>query len=515
MSGGPENLPPEGAGFDVPPELHDIHAKSSRQLPGHILTGPVAVKGARPGDVLEVRILDVTPRQNWGWNIIRPLAGTLPEDFPTARNVTIPLDLEAGIARLSWGLELPLNPFFGVMGVAPPPGWGRISTIQPRAHGGNLDNKELVAGTTLFLPVFAEGALFSCGDGHGAQGDGEVCVTAIETALTGRFQLILHQDRTLACPRAETSQHFITMGLHEVLDRCAEMALRDMIALIVGETGISREDAYMLCSLAGDLRITQTVNGNKGVHMMLAMALLAVWTAARSWWFPAVLPQKWSLGRMTDAFGMGAPALAATLALAIAAASIATARTLWLLDARSARNAATQGKLNILIFVPLLLPQISFLFGLQMLFLFGGLSGTLLAVLLAQLVFVFPYAFLALSDPWNRLDPRYAKVATSMGASRLKVFWQVRLPLLLRPVLVTFAVAAAVSVGQYLPTLMIGAGRVVTVTTESVALASGGNRQVAALYAMLQLIIPLTFFVLAALVPSLVFRNRAAMRLER
>ncbi|MEM6897052.1 MAG: acetamidase/formamidase family protein, partial [Pseudomonadota bacterium] len=100
VSGGPENLPPEGAGFDVPPELHDIHAKSSRQLPGHILTGPVAVKGARPGDVLEVRILDVTPRQNWGWNIIRPLAGTLPEDFPTARNVTIPLDLEAGIARL-------------------------------------------------------------------------------------------------------------------------------------------------------------------------------------------------------------------------------------------------------------------------------------------------------------------------------------------------------------------------------------------------------------------------------
>ncbi|MEM8702002.1 MAG: ABC transporter permease subunit [Pseudomonadota bacterium] len=249
--------------------------------------------------------------------------------------------------------------------------------------------------------------------------------------------------------------------------------------------------------------------------MMLSMALLAVWTAARSWWFPAVLPQKWSLGRMTDAFGMGAPALAATLALAIAAASIATALTLWLLDARSARNAATQGKLNILIFVPLLLPQISFLFGLQMLFLFVGLSGTLLAVLLAQLVFVFPYAFLALSDPWNRLDPRYAKVATSMGASRLKVFWQVRLPLLLRPVLVTFAVAAAVSVGQYLPTLMIGAGRVVTVTTESVALASGGNRQVAALYAMLQLIIPLTFFVLAALVPSLVFRNRAAMRLER
>ncbi|WP_306141279.1 ABC transporter permease [Roseibium sp. MMSF_3412] len=249
--------------------------------------------------------------------------------------------------------------------------------------------------------------------------------------------------------------------------------------------------------------------------MMLSIALLALWTAARSWWFPAIAPQKWGFGRMADAFGMGAPALAATLALAFASAGIATALTLWLLDDRSVRNVSTQGKLNVLIFLPLLLPQISFLFGLQMLFLVGGLSGTFVAVLLAHLVFVFPYAFLALSDPWNRLDPRYAKVATSMGASRARVFWQVRLPLLLRPVLVTFAVAAAVSVGQYLPTLMIGAGRIVTVTTESVALASGGNRQVAALYAVLQLIIPLMTFVLAALVPSLVFRNRAAMRLER
>lgn len=249
--------------------------------------------------------------------------------------------------------------------------------------------------------------------------------------------------------------------------------------------------------------------------MTSSMALLAMWTAARSWWFPAVLPQTWSLGRTADAFGMGAPALAATLALAFAAAGAATALALWLLDARSFRNLPARGRLNILIFLPLLLPQISFLFGLQMLFLLGGLSGTFQAVLLAHLVFVFPYAFLALSDPWNRLDPRYAKVAMSMGASRLKVFWQIRLPLLLRPVLVTFAVAAAVSVGQYLPTLMIGAGRVVTVTTESVALASGGNRQVAALYAVLQLIIPLAVFVVAALVPSLVFRNRAAMRLER
>ncbi len=274
VSGSPEHLPPEGQGFHVPPELLEIHAKSPRQLPGHILTGPVAVQGAEPGDVLQVDILDVTIRQNWGWNIIRPLAGTLPDDFQTGRMVTIPMDLDAHVARLSWGLELPLRPFFGVMGVAPPPNWGRISTIQPRAHGGNIDNKELVAGTTLYLPVFTEGALFSCGDGHGAQGDGEVCVTAIETALTGRFRMTVRKDLNFCFPRAETPTHFITMGMHEDLDRCTEMALRDMIVLITGRTGLSREDAYMLCSLAGDLRITQTVNGNKGVHMMLSKSLL-------------------------------------------------------------------------------------------------------------------------------------------------------------------------------------------------------------------------------------------------
>jgi len=275
VSGGPDHIPLPDAGLYVPPELLDIHARSERQIPGHILTGPVAVAGAKPGHVLEVQILDVTLRQDWGWNIIRPLAGTLPEDFQRARTEIIPLDPEAMTARLSWGLDLPQAPFFGVMGVAPPPNWGRISTIQPRAHGGNIDNKELGAGSTLYLPVHAEGALFSCGDGHGAQGDGEVCVTAIETALEGAFRLVLREDLELSYPRAQTPTHLITMGMHEDLDRCVEMALRDMIAWIVARTGLSREDAYMLCSLAGDLRITQTVNGNKGVHMMMETALVA------------------------------------------------------------------------------------------------------------------------------------------------------------------------------------------------------------------------------------------------
>jgi len=239
-------------------------------MPGHILTGPVSVEGAMPGDVLQVDILDVRLRQDWGFNFIRPLSGTLPLDFDRHHLTILPLDEDAGVATLPWGKTLPLAPFFGVMGVAPPSGWGRISTIEPRAHGGNIDNKELVAGTTLYLPVFAEGALFSCGDGHGAQGDGEVCVTAIETALQGRFLLTVHKDMGLTYPEAETDTHWITMGMHMDLDQCVEIALRRMIDLIVEKAGLTREEAYMLCSLAGDLRVTQTVNREKGVHMMMA-----------------------------------------------------------------------------------------------------------------------------------------------------------------------------------------------------------------------------------------------------
>ncbi|MCX2724177.1 ABC transporter permease [Roseibium salinum] len=249
--------------------------------------------------------------------------------------------------------------------------------------------------------------------------------------------------------------------------------------------------------------------------MALSLVLLALWASAKSWWFPAALPQKFSLSRALETLHMGSSSLAATLVIAAGSALIVTALTLWLLEARDFRKRHETGRLKVLVFLPLLIPQIGFLFGLQMLFLLAGLSGTLAGVLLAHLIFVFPYAFLALSDPWKRLDPRYAKAAYSAGASRARVFWHIRLPLLLRPVLVTFAVSIAVSVGQYLPTLMIGAGRVVTVTTESVALASGGSRPAAALYALLQLVIPFIGFTLAVLVPALVFRNRAAMRLEQ
>jgi acetamidase/formamidase len=272
ISGGPMNLP--GAGFHVPPELLEMHAQGVPSMPGHLLTGPVGISGAKAGDVLKVDILNVSLRQDWGFNFLGPLKGTLPHDFPNVQHTIIPLDAERGVGTLPWGLELELAPFFGVMGVAPPAEWGRISTIEPRMHGGNIDNKELVAGATLYLPIFVDGALFSCGDGHGAQGDGEVCVTAIETALQGHFRLTVLKKHDLTYPRAETPTHYITMGMAPDLGRCVEMALRDMIDLVSKNAKISREDAYMLCSLAGDLRITQTVNREKGVHMMMEKRLI-------------------------------------------------------------------------------------------------------------------------------------------------------------------------------------------------------------------------------------------------
>lgn len=273
VSGGPETLP-DATRFHIPPELGEIHARNERLLPGHILTGPIAVEGAVPGDVLEVDILDVTLRQDWGWNLIKPLGGTLPDDFERMRLINIPLDTERMVGRMSWGLELPLKPFFGVMGVAPPPNWGRITSLVPRAMGGNLDNKELGVGAKLYLPVFVPGGMFSCGDGHAVQGDGEVCITAIETALTGRFAFSVRKDLRLAGPRAETPTHFITMAMDPDLDQCVVAALRDMIKLLGEIGGLSREDAYTLCSLAADLRVTQTVNGNKGIHCMIEKSIV-------------------------------------------------------------------------------------------------------------------------------------------------------------------------------------------------------------------------------------------------
>ncbi|MBG9388435.1 acetamidase/formamidase family protein [Caenimonas aquaedulcis] len=273
LSGGPANLP--GEGFHVPPELLHVHEKSQRRLPGHILTGPVGVRGAMPGDVLEVRILDVRLRQDWGYTFVRPLAGALPGEIDAFEQIITRLDGERNVGTLPWGLEIPLRPFFGVMGVSPPKAWGSISSIQPRAHGGNLDNKELIPGATLYLPVFNEGAGFSVGDGHAVQGDGEVCTTAIETALTGTFEIHLRKDLRLDYPAAETPTHLVTMGMDPDLDTAAKDALRRMVDRLVQETGLSRPRALMLMSLVADVRVSQLVNEHKGIHVMCPKSALS------------------------------------------------------------------------------------------------------------------------------------------------------------------------------------------------------------------------------------------------
>ena len=275
VSGHTNQLPPANSGLTVPDALRAVHAHVQPKLGGpHILTGPVAVRGAKAGQVLEVHIKAIDLSFDWGYNVIRPLAGALPDDFKQTRLIHIPLDRKRMVGKMPWGLELALKPFFGIMATSPPAAWGPVASPPPRRNGGNMDNKELVAGTTLYLPIHVDGAMFSCGDGHGVQGDGEVCITAIETGLIGTFELHVRDDMTLEWPMAETPTHVMTMAFDPDLDDCVVIALRDMIKLICARTNLSREDAYTLCSLAADLRVTQVVNGAKGIHVMLEKALL-------------------------------------------------------------------------------------------------------------------------------------------------------------------------------------------------------------------------------------------------
>jgi acetamidase/formamidase len=267
----------EGAGVkpeDVEQSLRDIYKEVTNKGPGgHILTGPIFVEGAEPGDVLEVRIKQIKLAIPYAYNAFGPGRGFLPEDFPYPKMRIIPLDEKRMVAHFADGIEIPLHPFFGSIGVAPPEVSGRISSAPPWIHAGNLDNKELVAGTTLYIPIHAKGALFLAGDGHAGQGNGEVDITAMETSLIGTFQLIVRKDMHLKWPRAETPTHFITMGLNEDLNEATKAALREMIDFLVNEKHLTRDDAYQLSSVAADLDITQLVDGNKGVHAMIPKAI--------------------------------------------------------------------------------------------------------------------------------------------------------------------------------------------------------------------------------------------------
>jgi acetamidase/formamidase len=258
----------------VEQSLRDITDQVKDKGPGgHILTGPIYIEGAEVGDVLEVRILAAKLAIPYAYNGFGPGRGFLPEDYPYPKMKIIPLDEKRMVARFAPGVEISLHPFFGSMGVAPPETSGRLSSAPPWIQAGNLDNKDLVAGTTLYIPIHAPGALFEVGDGHAGQGDGEVDITALETSLIGTFQFVVRKDMHLRWPRAETPTHFITMGLHEDLNEATKLAVREMIDFLMTEKHLSRDDAYMLASVAADLHITQLVDGNKGAHMVIPKAI--------------------------------------------------------------------------------------------------------------------------------------------------------------------------------------------------------------------------------------------------
>jgi acetamidase/formamidase len=235
---------------------------------GHILTGPIYVEGAQPGDVLEVNVLSIDLALDYGYN---GCSGFLPDNCDKSLPAKIiELDRKAMTAEFLPGIVIPLRPFFGSMGVAPAADAGRVSSNPPGRHAGNLDNRELVAGSTLYIPVFVPGALFAVGDGHAAQGDGEVDQTAIETSLRGRLRLTVRKDMKLAWPRAETPTDYISMATDPDLTSATRAAIQEMIDFLVAEKNLTPHQAYQLVSIAGNVAVTQLVDKpNHGVHVRL------------------------------------------------------------------------------------------------------------------------------------------------------------------------------------------------------------------------------------------------------
>ncbi|MEO7736023.1 MAG: acetamidase/formamidase family protein [Kofleriaceae bacterium] len=239
---------------------------------GHILTGPVYVEGAEPGDVLEVKILSIDLALDYGYN---GCSGYLPDNCVKDAPVKIlPLNRQKMTAEFAPGIVIPLRPFFGSMGVAPAAVMGRVNSTPPGHHAGNLDNRELVAGSTLYIPVFVKGALFEIGDGHAAQGDGEVDQTAIETSLRGKLQLTVRKDMKLLWPRAETPTDFVSMATDPDLATATKAAIQEMIDFVAAEKKLTKHEAYQLVSVAGHVAITQLVDKpNLGVHVRLPKSI--------------------------------------------------------------------------------------------------------------------------------------------------------------------------------------------------------------------------------------------------
>ena len=293
--GNPQRLTSQGVKPEqIPTWLNDVYTKvpaTEKGPGGHILTGPVAISEAQPGDVLEVRVLKISIDTDFACNGFGKGRGFLPDDFPYSRSRIIPLDRAKMLAHFGPGIDIPLHPFFGSMGIAPPAsvisaGGSNVkdskwNSAPPFVHGGNMDNKELVAGSTIFYPVFAPGALFEAGDGHAGQGNGEVDITALETFLTGTFQFIVHKgmatEEKLEWPRAELPGYYISMGFDADLKKATEIAVRNMISFLSTQSPdfphLSRDDAYALISTSCDVDISELVDTNDGVHVMCPKSL--------------------------------------------------------------------------------------------------------------------------------------------------------------------------------------------------------------------------------------------------
>ena len=274
LTSNPDRLQQMGLPADeVQPNLAAIYDEVTDRGPGgHILTGPIHIEGAEPGDVLEVRILSVDYSIPYGYNGCSGFVRDLCDEDRRSRLIRI--DTENHRAEIAPGITVETRPFFGSMGVAPPPDSGRVSSVPPGRHAGNMDLKDLVAGTRLFIPVWVAGALFEVGDGHAAQGDGEVNQTGLETSLEGQLQFFLHKDRTLDWPRAETDSHHILMGFDPDLEAATEIAIRETVEFLMERTDLTQGEAYSVVSMAVDLRITELVDQNVGVHAMVAKSLL-------------------------------------------------------------------------------------------------------------------------------------------------------------------------------------------------------------------------------------------------
>jgi acetamidase/formamidase len=321
--GNPQRLLSQGVKQDEIPawlgDLYDKVPKEERGPGGHILTGPVAIAEAQPGDTLEVRIVKIDITTDFACNGFGKGHSFLSDDFPYAKSKIIPLDRAKRIAHFAPNITIPLHPFFGSMGIAPPESAGHYNSAPPWVHGGNMDNKDLVAGATVYYPVWAPGALFEAGDGHAGQGNGEVDITALETFLTGTFQFIVHKGSALAAPlpvlpppapssvsavrtmatatpvapansprsslrwpRAETPTNYIAMGFDKDLKTATEIAVRNMIAFLSDPAQaaahpafapLTLDDAYALVSTACDVNISELVDTNDGVHVLCPKAL--------------------------------------------------------------------------------------------------------------------------------------------------------------------------------------------------------------------------------------------------